>query len=121
MAAPDPAPVACAARSAANAAGHPAAGRSQGDPATLTLRGAIVAHQAPPGDDRHPEPTPPDPARDKPGGSMSRRRFLGATGAVAGAVGTFELLDMLAVIPQREALAADAAAAAPSDIQFDVG
>jgi hypothetical protein len=95
-----------------------------------------VAHKAPTGDDRPPEPRPnPDarpiaplhrgreiqPARPSRGRPMSRRRFLGTSGVVAGSLGSLELLNALAVVPRREALAADVAAAAPSDIQFDVG
>jgi hypothetical protein len=49
--------------------------------------------------------------------SLSRRRFLTTTGALAGALGT---VDLLSYVPKRMALAADAAAAAPSDIQFDI-
>jgi hypothetical protein len=39
---------------------------------------------------------------------------------VAGGLGTVPLLDRLSFVPQRMALAADAAAAAPADVQFDV-
>jgi hypothetical protein len=56
-------------------------------------------------------------SRPKSRPSLSRRRFLTTTGALAGALGTVELLSY---VPKRLALADDAAAAAPSDIQFDI-
>ncbi|MFL6072734.1 MAG: hypothetical protein ACJ73S_04985 [Mycobacteriales bacterium] len=62
------------------------------------------------------EAQPPVPVRR----ALSRRRFLTTTGAMAGALGSLEMLDQLAYVPKRMALAADAAAAAPSDIQFDI-
>jgi hypothetical protein len=68
-----------------------------------------------------PEPTPSEPAHPIRSGSMSRRRFLRNSSVLAGSLATFELLNKLSVVPQRQALAADVAALAPSDIQFDVG
>jgi hypothetical protein len=81
----------------------PSGGGSRNNPEELVLQ---------PGSDRA--------ARPKPKGKLPRRTFLAKSGAaVAGVLGTFELLERLSVIPQREALAADAAVA-PSDIQFDI-
>ncbi|HKT03995.1 MAG TPA: hypothetical protein VJT31_31080 [Rugosimonospora sp.] len=54
------------------------------------------------------------------GPAFSRRRLLTTSGALAGALASIELLDRLSFVPQRMALTADAAAAAPSDVQVDV-
>jgi len=88
-----------------------------------------VAHEAPSGGGRRNDPEDAGPQsgsdrtdRPKSKGKVSRRSFLAKSGvAVAGVLGTFELLERLSVIPTREALAADVAAAAPSDVQFDIG
>ncbi|TCO53574.1 DUF7405 family protein [Actinocrispum wychmicini] len=54
------------------------------------------------------------------GSPLSRRSLFKVGGAVAGAVGTLSMLEKLAWIPERVALA-DATATAFPDVQFDIG
>ncbi|GAB3884650.1 hypothetical protein GCM10029964_046000 [Kibdelosporangium lantanae] len=54
-----------------------------------------------------------------PGSSVSRRSLLRAGGAAAGALGTLAMLEKLAWIPDRVAIADDVQAL--PDIQFDIG
>lgn len=98
-----------------------------------TSEEAIVAIEPPTGENRRKQP-PEQPTESQPtdtgsgpaprprsGGRRSRRSFLANSGvAIAGTLGTFELLERLSIIPERKALAADAAVASPSDIQFDI-
>jgi hypothetical protein len=85
-----------------------------------------VAQEVQTGEDHRAEPVacPATPAPRRWSGSttrssVSRRRFLTNSAAMAGALGSLELIDQLAFVPQRAALAADATAT-PSDIQFDI-